>query len=466
MENDNRLRHHMKTFYRILARNRAKNFVIAILLLTTIFGAYQYDRARRLQNHLNNTYNRAFHELVDYVNNVEIKLLKTLMTSSPELTVATLRDVCQDAYNAANNLSRLPVSFGTLSNTEKFLSQVSDLSQSVAKQTARGVPMTDEQYNTFLSLHSYALELEKSLNDLKNDLNNGNFKWENVAREKEEDLGEASEHMPVTFSSLDENFSEMPTLIYDGPFSEHMLNRKALGLTGKEVTENQAIESIGRFLGKKNINNVTKVADNNNGVIDTYNFRIELANRKDHSVVEADVSKKGGHIIWYLYNRPVSEAKIGIDEAKNIGKKFLEDRGIANMKDTYYLESNGVATINYAYTKDGITYYTDLIKVKVALDNGEVVGYEAKGYYMNHTERNLGAPKISLEEARAKVIRGEDVKESGLALIPTNYGTEILCYEFIGKLQDKDFLIYINADTGAEEEVLLIINSEEGILTM
>jgi len=466
MENENRLRRNMKTFYRLLARDKAKNFVIAILLLTTIFGAYQYDRANRLQNHLNNTYNRAFYELVEYVNNVEVKLLKTLMTSSPEMTVATLRDVCQDAYNAACNLSRLPVSFGTLSNTEKFLSQVSDLSQSVAKQTARGIPMTDEQYKTFMSLHSFAVQLEKSLNDLKNDLSNGNLKWENVGREKEEDLGEASENMPATFSSLDENFNEMPTLIYDGPFSEHMLSRKALGLTGKEVTEEQAIESIGKFLGKNNINNVTKLADNRNGVIDTYNFKVELANRKDHSVVEADVSIKGGHVIWYLFDRPVSETKIGIDEAKKIGLKFLEDRGFSNMKDTYYLESNGIATINYAYTSNGITYYPDLIKVKVALDNGEVVGFEAKGYYMNHTDRNLEAPKISQEEARAKVLRGENIKASGLALIPTNYGKEILCYEFIGKLQDKDFLVYINAYTGAEEEILLIINSEEGILTM
>ncbi|NMA64998.1 MAG: germination protein YpeB, partial [Clostridiaceae bacterium] len=207
MENDNRLRHNMKTFYRVLARNKAKNFIIAILLLTTIFGAYQYDRARRLQNHLNNTYNRSFHELVDYVSNVEVKLLKTLMTSSPELTVATLRDVCQEANIAADNLSRLPVSFGALSNTEKFLSQLSDLSQSIARQTTRGVPMTDEQYKTLLDLHSYAMELEKSLNDLKNDLSNGNFKWEHVAKEGEQDLSEASENMPVSFSSIDESFS-------------------------------------------------------------------------------------------------------------------------------------------------------------------------------------------------------------------------------------------------------------------
>lgn len=466
MESDNNVRKDMRTFYRAINRNRTKNIIIAILLLTTIFGAYQYDRANRLRNHLNNTYNRAFYELVDYVSNVEVMLLKTMMTSTPEMTVTTLRDLSQEASNAASNLAQLPVSVGALSNTEKFLSQVSDMSQSIAKQTTRGVSMTDEQYNTLSSLHKFSLELEKSLNELKNDLYNGNFKWENVSREGERDISEASEEMPKTFSSIDQNFSEMPTLIYDGPFSEHMQNRKALGLTGKQVPENQAIESIGKFLGKENINNVTKLADNKNGIIDSYNFKIELAGKKEDSVAEADVSMKGGHVIWYLYNRAVGETKIDINQAKEIGRKFLESRGYKNMKDTYYLETGGIATINYAYTKNGITYYTDLIKVKVALDNGEVVGFEAKGYYMNHTERNLGTPKISQAEARAKVIRGEDIKASGLALIPTNYGTEILCYEFIGKLQDKDFLVYINADTGAEEEVLLIINTEEGILTM
>ena len=64
------------------------------------------------------------------------------------------------------------------------------------------------------------------------------------------------------------------------------------------------------------------------------------------------------------------------------------------------------------------------------------------------------------------MIRGESITPSGLVVIPTNYGTEILCYEFIGKLDDKDFLVYINANTGAEEQVLMIINSDEGTLTM
>ena len=456
----------MRAFYDAMARNKAKNFIIFVLLLTTLFGAYQYSRALRLKRELNNVYNRAFYDLVGYVQNVEIMLMKTMMTSSPELTNATLRDVWREADSAANNLSQLPVSVGVLSNTQKFLSQVSDLSQTMSRQTTMGNAINDEQMKTLESLHTFSLDLRDSLDELKNDLSNGNFKWENVMQEGTKTFNQTSEQMPNSFENIDQGFQEMPTLIYDGPFSEHMQNIKALGLSGNQVTEDQAIESMSKFIGKDKLRNVKKLADNNNGIIDTYNFRIELNGEENDSVAEADVSRIGGRVVWYLHNRAVDKVTVGIEKAKETGKKFLEGRGYPDMKDTYYIETGGIATINYAYTKDGVTYYPDLIKVQIALDNGEVVGFEASGYLMNHRDRNLGAPQLMEAQAREKVIRGDNVRASGLAVIPTNYGTELYCYEFIGKLNDKDFIVYINADTGAEEEVLLIINTEEGILTM
>lgn len=463
---DTGLRNHMKAFYVALARNRAKNIVIAILLITTIFGAYQYNRAENLRRQLNNTYNRAFYELVDYVQNVEVMLMKARMTSSPELTAATLRNVWQDANAATSNLGQLPLSVGVLSNTEKFLSQVADMSQTLANQNTMGKPIDVNQMKTLDQLYSFSLNLEESLNGLKNDLSNGNFTWESIREEGNRTVAQTSEDMPKTFESIDKGFEEMPTLIYDGPFSEHMENRKALGLKGNKVDENQAIQSLGNFLGQDNIRNIQKLADNNNGIINTINFKMELDGKKEDSVAEADVSVMGGHVIWYLYNRGVGSPGIDINKAKEIGKNFLKSRGYPNMRDTYYLQNDGVATINYAYTENDITYYPDLIKVKVALDNGEVVGFEAKGFFMNHTQRDFDTPKLSDAQARQKVLRGESIRSSGLAVIPTTYGTEILCYEFIGKLDDKDFLVYINANTGAEEQVLMIINTDEGILTM
>ena len=43
---------------------------------------------------------------------------------------------------------------------------------------------------------------------------------------------------------------------------------------------------------------------------------------------------------------------------------------------------------------------------------------------------------------------------------------EVLCYEFKGVFNDKNFLIYVNTENGREEEIFLLIESEEGILTV
>ena len=54
----------------------------------------------------------------------------------------------------------------------------------------------------------------------------------------------------------------------------------------------------------------------------------------------------------------------------------------------------------------------------------------------------------------------------GLAVIPTEWQTEILCYEFKGKVEDREFLVYINAETGEEEDILVIKDTPNGTLTM
>ncbi|MCX7774357.1 MAG: germination protein YpeB [Clostridia bacterium] len=459
-------RNNMKAFYTALAKNKAKNLIIFILLLTTIFGAYQYRRAVLLRRQLDAAYNRAFYEMTGYVQNVEIMLQKARMTSSTQLAAATFRDVWHQANLATANLSQLPLSVGALSNTNRFLSQVADLSQAISQQNTRGTNLDDNQMKTIENLHKFALTLEDNLNDLKGDLANGNFKWENVSQEGNRVMNQNSSEMPKTFQTLDQSFQEMPTLIYDGPFSEHMNNLKAVGLTGDLATENQAANNLAVFLGKSNVRNIQKLADNKNGVINTYNFKLELRGNKDDSVAEADVSMQGGKVIWFLFNRQVSAPTLDIKKAQQIGKDFLASRGYPNMKETYYFESEGIATLNFAYSQNGVTMYPDLIKVKVALDNGEIVGFDARGYYMSHTTRNLGTPKVTEAQARAKVTRGQDVKSRGLVVIPTNYGKELYCYEFVGRLDDKDFLVYINANTGAEEQVLMIINSTDGVLTM
>ena len=165
-------------------------------------------------------------------------------------------------------------------------------------------------------------------------------------------------------------------------------------------------------------------------------------------------------------NRTVNNEVISQDDANEKGKEYLNTHGFENMKETYYLKQDGIVTINYAYVKDNVVIYSDLIKVKVALDNGEVLGIETTGYLNNHTDRDVNNVKISKEEAKKTINKDLNIISEGLAIIPTEYKTEILCYEFKGKVDDREFLVYINAENGREEDILVITNTPNGTLTM
>ena len=85
---------------------------------------------------------------------------------------------------------------------------------------------------------------------------------------------------------------------------------------------------------------------------------------------------------------------------------------------------------------------------------------------MNHKNRGEQIPVISAEEARGKIASHLNVNEPTLAVIPKDSLREVLCYEFHGTHKDKNFIIYINAENGREEQILLLLESETGILTV
>ena len=203
-----------------------------------------------------------------------------------------------------------------------------------------------------------------------------------------------------------------------------------------------------------------------NGNIAVYDFTIRIKNEDYNNPLTISVSKKGGHIVVANHNRNITEEKIQIDEANEIGKNFLYNLGIPDMKPTYYLKQGGAVTINYAYLQDNVTIYPDLIKVKIALDNGEILGIETTGYLNSHTQRTMSQIKVSKEEAKAKINKNLQIENERLAIIPTEFQTEIMCWEFKGRVDDREFLVYINVETGKEEDILVILNSDEGTLTM
>jgi spore germination protein len=164
-------------------------------------------------------------------------------------------------------------------------------------------------------------------------------------------------------------------------------------------------------------------------------------------------------------SRKTGDTKLGYDEALKKALAFLRDKGMSNMKESYYAINDNICLINFAYSQDGIICYPDLVKVGVALDNGEIVRYDAAGYIMNHHSRNLSA-KLTAQQAQKSVSSNLKVQQCRIALIPTASKSEKLTYEFLCTgMDNEEILVYINAETGLEQDILILQKSDNGVLT-
>jgi germination protein YpeB len=455
-------------------KNRLKGkymliLVVILIAIIVVLGLYTYKKQKDYRQTAENEYNMAFFELVDYVQNVETYLAKSLISSTPEHGAETLTHVWREANLAQAYLAMLPIEAEELSNTSKFLNQVSDYSFTLSRKNIYNESLTDEDLENLKSLHSYSIELENTLNQLSADMTDGRISWGELTKKGNTIFAtEVSNISKDSFSSLEENFHEYSGLIYDGAFSEHLTSVEKKGLTGDEIDEEKAKQIATDFVGTEKIKEINSLGISENTDMPSYDFSIVLNDEKNNLYIS--ISQKGGHIVFMNYNRTVEAETISEDRANEIGKEYLNNHGFSNMKETYYLKQDGIITINYAYTQSSdygeVTMYSDLVKLKVALDNGEILGIETTGYLNSHYEREISNVQISKEDAKQNLNKTLDIQSEGLAMIPTQYQTEILCWEYKGKVDDTEFLVYINAETGKEEDILVIKDTPNGTLTM
>jgi len=456
----------MNKYLKAMKKNYLYGVMILLIIISIVLGYFLYKKNQEYITVTQNQYNFALYELTDYIQNVENYLAKSTISSTPEHGAETLTKVWREANLAQVYLSQLPVSSTELANTAKFLNQVSEYSYSLSRKNIYNEELSQEDLDNLKQLHNYSVELKNTLNQLSIDMNEGRISWDELTKNTEIAFAQQVDNLSATtFSNLDKNFGEYAGLIYDGAFSEHMESTEKKGLTGEEIDEEKAKKIAKAFVGEDKIEEINYNGLIENGNIQVYDFSIKIKDGDNNNPLTISISKIGGHIVNMNYNREIKAEVISIEQANEIGKEFLKSRKIDNMKETYYLKEEGIVTINYAYKQDEILVYPDLIKLKIALDNGEVLGVETSGYLNNHTQRNIPEVKISKEEAKNNLNKNLEITSENLAIIPTEWKTEILCYEFKGKIDDTDFLVYINAETGREENILIIIDTPNGILT-
>ncbi len=446
-------RHPDRRQYRVII-----GILSAALVFTGFFAYTAYAGMKQYRTFLQNNYQRSFRELVSNVENIKLLLEKAEISASPGQSSALMAQTWMQSYSAAENLGQLPITHNALSKTEKYLNQVGDYSFSLSKLSAQNKPATDKDAEQIPKLRGYAGKLLEQLRAMESDITEGKIKFGEIREKGNIMLKKASrEAVGVKFGKMEDNFKEYPALIYDGPFSDNVMEGKPKGLDGEDINLEKAKERAKKFLGGDKAGSIKEVSSGK-GKIHTFGL--------EAGPISIDITKKGGHVLWMLNPRDIPSKKLTDKEAGDKAGKFLKEQGFGELTETYFLKNDNTTTITFVgITEDGILIYPDLLKVKVALDNGEVVGFDAFQYLMAHRERKIEKPKLTEAQAREKVNKKLEVERVKLAIIPMPGDKEQLCYEFKGKYDQFDCFVYINAENGNEENILRIIKDEDGTLT-
>ena len=446
-------------------KNRTANKIISFsLCLSAIFAGstiYYANRSGQYETAINYSNERAYSQLLSSITSLDGALQKVQYVSSGPLLNALAAEIWQESESAKGALSILPLDNIRMEKTQKFIAQTGDYAYNILKMSANGLPVSAEQRQALAGMIPIADNMSNDFKELKAQLDQGGLSYGGITEASfltSQDSPEPAT-LSYTMNNMEEEFPSYASLVYDGPFSDH-INQQTPRLTEnlKDVDKQQALQAASTFLGVSA--DALQLSYESDSVIPSYCFSMT-----DGTSIE--VTKKGGIVCSLSKPTNDQDSSLSADKAVDIARQYLKDHGFGDMKESYYTIAHNNITINFAFTQNGITVYPDLIKVKVSLASGGITGLEAKGYVMNHTSRTLTAPSVSVSKAKKALSDTVSIKSEDMALIPTAGKKEVLCYEFLCETESgNQMLMYVNSTTGAIENILILLIDDNGTLTI
>ena len=441
---------------------RAKvTFAVAAFIVAIGFAIQGHMEARHYKRQLAGAYYHAFTELTTASQELDTALKKSAYTTAGPLQDSLYRQIYAKALAAQYALGELPYTDDQMEQAAAFFAKTGDYAAALCRGNV------ESSTENLAALATVSNSLSRILADLQSELETGTLDLAAVERVKQE-LAQAVENGGqvlggTSFQETEAAFPEMPSLVYDGPFSEHLSSQAPKALDGLEnVTQDQARQAAANFLHVSP--EALTLSSASEGVLPTYAFTLP----RDGGSGYIEVTRQGGQVLAYFQDRVTKSATMDADAAVELAQNYLANWGFAQMEPSYHIQREGVITIHFAPVVDDVYCYPDLVKVTIGMDAGTLLGFEAHGYISQHHNRVFNVPVTDQAAAQTALPQGLSVLSVQKALIPTDGGTqEVLTYEFkCQALDGSHVLIYVNAQTGLQQNILLLLEDETGTLTL
>jgi len=438
-----------------------RGILIGVLSVAVLGSAYWGYKEHQEKNAVliqaENNYQRAFHDLSYRVDQLHDKIGATLAMNTRQSLSPALADVWRITSEAQSDVGQLPLALMPFNKTEEFLAGISDFSYRAAVRDLEKDPLTEKEYETLKSMYTKAADIQKELRSVQNLVLDNNLRWMDVELALASGQKQADNTIIDGLKTVEENVKSYSEADFGATQTSMKTENGFEKLEGKEISKKEAKEVAKKFVENK----VTDIKVTENGEGSDFGFYSVSMDDKEQKVdVNMDITKKGGYPIYLVQNREIKNKEISLNQATDHATEFLKKHGFEDLDLFESAQYDNIGVFTFVSILDGVRVYPDAIRMKVALDNGEVIGFPARDYLAAHKQREIPNAKISKDEAAKKLNPSLDVQEDRLAIIVNEFGEEVLCYEFLGTIENDTYRIFINADNNTEEKVEMLKNPE------
>lgn len=426
--------------------------IIALFFIGAIVWGYQEQQKKDITLiKAENQYQRAFHELTYHINKLRSELgqIGALNVKSQGMHRRRLFHIWGLSSQAQNEVNQLPLMRQLpFDKTKDLLSRICQFSYCAAVRDMTKQPLNKGEMKTLKMLRQNAEQISKDLQQMQYKVIKNNLRWADV------ETVAASKRGPNTiidgFKTVDKRVGEYPGLNW-GPSVTNLYKERSIKmLKGNALDGQQIKKKVEKFLGKK-MNEPVRVRKNGKGT-KYESYTVYTKYKGTSSDIFLDYTKQG-FLMSYMNTRPVKEKKLSMLQAEQLAKRFLQKHDYLDMQPVRYDGYANIGVFSFVPVVKDVCIYPQQVTVRVALDNGEVMGLQAINYVCESKKRKIGKPKLTRQEAQAVLNPDMNVSYHRLVLIKNDFAEEVLCYEFGGTIDGDTYRIYVNADQGIEEKM-------------
>lgn len=427
---------------------------VVVLFIALIISLYV--SMQKYSTQLENNYKSNLYQLVQNVDDLQVDMSKLIATSSKESQREILTNMRTSCTLAVGNLSVLPIASNKVESVNNFFNMVSGFSQSLIDKINNDKEIEDEEYSNIEKLFDKCTIFLYDMNEF---VSKASFDYSIL---KDIDLSnENDSSFTAGVANGNNPESDMPTLIFDGPFAESVVAKEVKGLPEIVLTREECEERLDGILEYYSGYQVEYVGESN-GELETYNFNL----KNESHTLYTQITKRGGMLLNITSYGDGGKLKLSEGECREIVLNTAQLFGFENMQIVWGMENGNIFYFNLAPVVDDVIYYSDLIKVKIDKRLGVVIGWDSVNYAYNHVDRGLFKSKVGIVECSNKLNPLLTVKSMKKSLIPNKYSGEVFAYEYVCEWNDYTYYIYLDSQSGNELKIMRLISTNTGALLM